>query len=140
MLLPSPGAGERLRGEREGAERVREEQRGGRRRRPGTVGAGGRAERPGGARLGDRPQGGRPARLRCAGGGVLALTGPVPSRSLKGGAGAPSSLLARGLPLLSPEVRGVLKARYFPPPDLGRNAGRPPAEVGGDSSDPGGTA
>lgn len=45
MLLPSPGAGERLRGERGGAQRVREDQRRycRRRCRPGTVGPGGRA-------------------------------------------------------------------------------------------------
>lgn len=66
LLLPSPAAGERLRGERGGAERVREEQRRCRRcrSRPGTVGAGGRPGRS----CGPGPRELAPARSRRPGG------------------------------------------------------------------------
>lgn len=119
LLLPSPCAGERLRGERGSAERVREEhrrcgRRRSRRRRPGTVGLGGRAEPeavgrdPASCARAESAEGaagqgevavtvrgagsGRRARLRCAGSGVPALTGPARSGRLKGGVGAPPSL------------------------------------------------
>lgn len=51
---------------------------------------------------------GRRARLRCAGGGVPALTGPAPSGRLKGGVGAPSCLGVGGRP---PEVWALLQVR-----------------------------
>lgn len=152
LLLPSPAAGERLRGERGGAERVREEQRRCRRcrSRPGTVGAGGRAGAVGrdpaswhprgaggraGRGRGDRPPGARPARLRCVLAAVPGAGRACPELEPQGRhGGSPVSPRSRS----SPPAAGGLG--HFSLSGWARNAGRRAAGAGGDSSDPEGTA
>ncbi|KAL0601919.1 hypothetical protein AAY473_028114 [Plecturocebus cupreus] len=117
LLLPPPGAGERLRGQRGSAERIREEQRCSRSRsrcRPGTGGPGsgaGVAVRAGEGEAGRGEVAGPSAgwvRLAAVGGSVRALAQPPRAWKLKDDTRASHLSAPGGLPPFPPEFCQIL--------------------------------